>query len=89
MTDEYFNLASTCSNCTRVPSQDSASNEEGIATSECASVVSHSVTLTDPSVQDISDNDSSRISKEANTSVSEECGSITSEEGGHSVSEEG
>ena len=51
-------------------------------------MVSHSVTFTDPLVQDGSDNVSIMISEEASTGVSEEGSSSVSEEDSSSVSEE-
>ena len=89
VTGEDFNLASTWFNGTSVTAQDSVSNEEVLDAPESNSVVSHSVTFTDPLVQDDSNNASSKISEEASTGVSEEGSSIDSEEGCSSVSKEG
>ena len=78
VTDEEFDLALTWFNGTSVPTQDRVSNEEGLDASQSTSIVSHSVSFTDPLVQDDINNASSRFSEKASTIVSEEDSSSVS-----------
>ena len=88
VTDEEFDLASNWFNGTHVPIHDSLSNDEDLDASQFISIVSHSVSFSDPIVNDDSDNASSGFSEEDRTNISEEARTSVSEEGSSSVFEE-